>query len=159
TSHYPYGSGFYDLCDEMGMYVADEMNACWTPTNTDELTDAFAQHAREYVRRDKNHPCVVLWAVGNENKVGKNAKVSADEIRRIDDTRPRLVSIHKSRPEEGNVEFDDAHYTMPRDIAKAEAEHDRREKFPMIYMENPNNWDVRNGADWGSLDLWAAVID
>ena len=39
-----------DLCDELGMYVADEMAACWTPTDTDALTPAFAQHARELVR-------------------------------------------------------------------------------------------------------------
>lgn len=159
TSHYPYGAGFYDLCDEMGMYVADEMAACWTPTDTDALTDAFGQHAREFVRRDKNHPSVVLWAIGNENKVGKNNKVAADEIRKLDDTRPRLVSIHKSQASEGNVEFDDEHYTKPSDVAKSGAESERRDKIPMIYLENPNNWDVRNGTDWGSLDRWAAVID
>jgi beta-galactosidase/beta-glucuronidase len=46
TSHYPYGSKFYDLCDELGMYVMDEMAGCWVPTDTDELTPAFQQHAR-----------------------------------------------------------------------------------------------------------------
>src|SRR6202034_418252 len=55
TSHYPYGAGFYDLCDELGMYVVDEMAACMTPTDSDEMTPAFKQHARELVRRDKNH--------------------------------------------------------------------------------------------------------
>ncbi len=158
TSHYPYGAGFYDLCDEMGIYVADEMAACWTPTDTDELTANFAQHAREYVRRDKNHPCVVIWAIGNENKIGKNDKVAADEIRKLDDTRPRLVSIHDSNDKEGNVELDDAHYTKPDDIEKANAQK-RRNKIPKAYLENPNVWDVRNGADWGSLELWAAVMD
>ena len=158
TSHYPYGSGFYDLCDEMGMYVADELAACWTPTDTDELTANFKQHAYEYVQRDKNHPSVVIWAIGNENKVGKNNKVAADEIRRIDDTRPRLVSIHDSKAEEGNVEFDDVHYPVPGIFAKRNAEP-RAEKFPFICLEGPNVWDVRNGADWGSLDLWAAVMD
>ena len=97
TSHYPYGSGFYDVCDELGMYVMDEEAACWVPTDTDELTPAFAQHARELVRRYKNHPSVLVWAVGNENAKGKNNKVAAEEIRKIDPTRPRLVSWEMPR--------------------------------------------------------------
>ena len=159
TSHYPYGSGFYDLCDEMGMYVADEMAAGWVPTDTDELTENFAQHAREYVRRDKNHPCVVIWAIGNENKDGKNNGVAAREIARLDSTRPRLVSQHDSKKLEGDVELDDRHYTPPDQIAKANGQTQRRKTIPMTYLENPNVWDVRNGTDWGSLDRWTAVID
>ena len=72
TSHYPYGAGFYDLCDELGMYVADELPYCWCPTDTDVLKSAFEQRARETVRRDKNHPSVILWTIGNENKAGQN---------------------------------------------------------------------------------------
>ncbi len=156
TSHYPYGSKFYDLCDELGMYVADEMAACWTPTDTDELTPAFAQHAREVVRRDKNHASVVVWAIGNENGKGKNNKIAADEIRKLDPTRPRLVSTHEA--EEGGVEFDDEHYKTPAQIAAANTQA-RRAKFPILYLENPNTWEERNSADYGSLDLWAAVMD
>src|SRR5581483_11740309 len=50
TSHYPYGSGFYDLCDEMGFYVADEEPFCWVNCDDPKLTDAFAQRARETVK-------------------------------------------------------------------------------------------------------------
>jgi beta-galactosidase len=156
TSHYPYGSGFYDVCDELGMYVMDEEAACWTPTDTDELTPAFQQHARELVRRDKNHPSVIIWAVGNENAKGKNNKIAADEIRKIDPTRPRLVSWRNA--EQGDVEIDDAHYTNPPAIAKAEQES-RRSQYPKTYLENPNDWELRNGADQGSWELWAMVID
>ncbi len=157
ASHYPYGSGFYDLCDELGMYVADEMAACWCPTDTDELTPAFAQHARETARRTKNNPSVILWAVGNENKKGKNNKVAADEFKKLDPTRPRLVSWRDA--EEGDVELDDAHYTRPADVARANRQFERRRKYPKIYLENPNNWEIRNGADVGCTDLWAAVLD
>src|SRR5262249_51472073 len=72
TSHYPYGAGFYDLCDELGMYVMDELPYCWCPTDDPETTPAFEQRARETVRRDKNHPSVIIWAIGNENKLGHN---------------------------------------------------------------------------------------
>src|SRR5947209_12632018 len=105
TSHYPYGSGFYDLCDELGMYVMDEMAACWCDPADPKLADAFAQHARELVRRDENHPSVVVWAIGNENKPGPNNRVSAEEIHKLDATRPRLVSWRKG--DEYGVELDD----------------------------------------------------
>ena len=157
TSHYPYGSGFYDLCDEMGMYVMDEMAACWTPTDTDELTPAFAQHAREVVRRDKNHASVVVWAIGKRKTArGRTTRSLADEIRKLDPTRPRLVSTHEA--EEGGVEFDDEHYKTPAQIGTANKQA-RRAKFPILYLENPNTWEERNSADYGSLDLWAAVMD
>lgn len=156
TSHYPYGSGFYDLCDEMGFYVADEIAACWCPTDTDELTSAFKQRARETVMRDRNHPSVIIWAVGNENKKGKNNRLAADEIRKLDPTLPRLVSWHDV--EESGGELDDAHYTDPKDIGRANAEP-RRKQTPKIYLENPNNWELRNGADYGCADRWAAVLD
>ncbi|HZZ42944.1 MAG TPA: glycoside hydrolase family 2 TIM barrel-domain containing protein [Tepidisphaeraceae bacterium] len=156
TSHYPYGSGFYDVCDEMGMYVMDEMAACWVATDTDALTPAFGQHARELARRDLNHPSVLVWAIGNENKDGKNDKVSGDAIRKIDDTRPSLASCHKA--EESGGELDDRHYVKPSDMQKDNDMTARREKVPMIYLENPNNWEERNGADWGCLDAWGPVI-
>lgn len=155
TSHYPYGSGFYDLCDEMGMYVADEMAAVWVPTNTPELTPAFKQHARELVERDKNHPSVIIWAVGNENGKGMNNKIAADQIKEIDPTRPRLVSWQDA--DEGNVELDDRHYTTPEGVEKL-AKLDRRSQYPITFLENPNVWDERNGADYGSLDLWGYVM-
>jgi beta-galactosidase len=159
TSHYPYGTKFYDLCDEMGMYAVDEMAACWVPTDTDELTPRFAQHAREVVGRDKNHPCVIIWAIGNENGKGKNNGVSADIMKQMDPTRPRLVSVHDSMELEGNVEFDDRHYPVPAEIEKLAAMTSRREVYPLILMENPNVWDERNGADYGDLDLWGEVMN
>jgi beta-galactosidase len=156
TSHYPYGSGFYDLCDEMGFYVMDELPYCWCPTDTDELTPAYTQRARETVARDKNHASIIVWAIGNENKAGKNLRIVADLVRQLDSTRPRLVSC--LRADENNVEFDDSHYTAPERMQKAADDKERRAKWPMIYLENPNVWDVRFGADYGCLDIWAEVM-
>ncbi|MDH7480474.1 MAG: glycoside hydrolase family 2 TIM barrel-domain containing protein [Armatimonadota bacterium] len=155
TSHYPYGSKFYDLCDEMGFYVVDELPYCWCPTDDPEMTPAWLQRARETIARDKNHPCVVIWAIGNENKEGRNQKITADLVKQLDPTRPRLNSCRPA--DENNVEFDDHHYTRPEVIASHAANKERRAKWPLIYTENPNVWDVRNGADYGCLDLWAAV--
>jgi beta-galactosidase len=157
TSHYPYGSGFYDLCDEMGFYVLGEEPFCWVNCDDKALTPAFAQRAREAVQRDKNHACIVLWGIGNENKPGTNNALAAQITRDIDPTRPRLISCQKADQGTTLVEFDDKHYIQPQGMRKAEQDP-RRAKWPMIYSENPNVWDVRNGPDYGSLDLWGAVI-
>ncbi len=158
TSHYPYGSGFYDLCDEMGFYVLDEEPFCWVDCDDPALTPAFEQRSRETIARDKNHPCVVIWGIGNENKPGRNSTLAARITRELDPTRPRLVSSHNADGAGANVEFDDQHYVTPQQIKKDE-HNPRRTKVPMIYTENPNVWDVRNGPDYGSLDLWGAVIN
>ena len=156
TSHYPYGSKFYDLCDEMGFYVVDELPYCWTPTNNPEMAPAFLSRARETIARDKNRPCVVIWAIGNENKSGNSLQLVADLVKQLDPTRPRLVSCKKA--DEFGTDFDDSHYTIPEAIRAAGNDKARRAKWPKIYTENPNVWDVRLGADFGCLDLWAAVI-
>ncbi len=156
TSHYPYGTGFYDLCDEMGFYVLDELPYCWCPTDTDDLTPAFAWRARETIARDKNHPCVIMWGIGNENRPGKNLQIVADIVKSLDATRPRLVSEQPA--DRYGVELDDAHYTPPERILQAAKDKQRRAKWPKLYSENPNVWDVRLAADYGCLDLWGEVI-
>lgn len=155
TSHYPYGAGFYDLCDELGMYVVDELPYCWCPTGTNELRPAFEQRARETVRRDKNHPCVIAWTIGNENKAGANLQVVADLVKQMDPTRPRNVSCFDG--EKYHVEFDDSHYSPPSSFAKAD-QHSRKTGQPHIHLENPNTWDIRLGADPGMWERWGPVL-
>ncbi len=156
TSHYPYGSRFYDLCDEMGFYVIDELPYCWCPTDDPELTSAFLQRARETIMRDKNHPCVIMWGIGNENASGRNLRAVADLVKEFDPTRPRLVSCKNA--DEFGVEIDDRHYTSPPGILKSAQDKERRAKWPMMYTECPNVWDIRLGADAGCLDQWAHVL-
>ena len=155
TSHYPYGSGFYDLCDELGMYVADELPYCWCNTATNALQPAFEQRARETVRRDKNHPCVLLWTIGNENKAGTNLQVVADLVKELDATRPRNVSCFDG--EKYHVEFDDSHYSPPSEFAKQD-EHSKATGQPHIHLENPNTWDIRLAADPGMYERWGPVL-
>jgi beta-galactosidase len=155
TSHYPYGSGFYDLCDELGMYVVDELPYCWCPADDPELKPAFEQRARETIGRDKNHPSVIAWAVGNENKAGRNLQVIANLVKKLDPTRPRAVSCF-----DGNkykVEFSDSHYTSPQKMPNG-AQRARETGQPHIYLENPNTSDMRLGADAGAYERWGPMI-
>ncbi len=155
TSHYPYGKGFYDLCDELGMYVADELPYCWTPTDDKAMEPAFTQRARETVRRDKNHPCVIVWAVGNENKEGQNLQTVADLVKQMDDTRPRAVSWYGAA--KYKTELSDSHYTVAEQIEES-AIRAKKVGHPHIYLENPNNWEVRLAADPSCWDAWALVL-
>ena len=157
TSHYPYGSGFYDLCDELGMYVIDELPYCWVGTMTKDpkMEPAFLQRARETIRRDKNHPCVLSWAIGNENKPGPNLQTVADLVKTLDDTRPRAVS--QMSWDKFQTELSDSHYTKPAQIRSAGKEA-AANGHPHIYLENPNSWEVRLGADPGGWDAWAPVL-
>jgi len=156
TSHYPYGAQFYDMCDEMGFYVLAELPYCWSDNDDTSLEPAFLQRAREGVRRDKNHASIIVWGIGNEGKGGKNFVPTAELVGKLDATRPRIVSWRAA--DDYSVEMDDRHYTSPDGMTKLATDAKRRAKWPILFSENPNVWDVRLGADQGCLDLWREVI-
>ena len=92
TSHYPNAPEFYDLCDEYGFYVIDEANIehhafyndlCANP----QWTTAFVDRAVGMVERDKNHPCIYAWSLGNESGCGENHAAMAGWIRFFDPSR------------------------------------------------------------------------
>lgn len=69
TSHYPYAEEMYALCDREGIVIVDETPAVgmWADENYGwGLNDYHAQVLRDMIDRDKNHPCVVVWSLGNE---------------------------------------------------------------------------------------------
>ena len=77
TCHYPKSSRFYDLCDELGLYVVDEANIETHGyggglSDHPTWTDAYMQRGMRMCLRDKNHPCVIIWSLGNESGVGAN---------------------------------------------------------------------------------------
>ena len=150
TTHYNFGSGFFDLCDELGMYVADELPYCWVSSVGNlGMTPAFQQRAQEVIRRDRNHPSVVIWAIGNENSAGTNLQIVADLVKSLDPTRPRLVSTFPGS--QYNVELSDRHYPTPATMASDGA---AATVYPYIYLEQPNTWDVRLGADASMWERW-----
>jgi beta-galactosidase len=93
TSHYPNHPRWYDLCDEYGLYLIDEANVethgVWDRLTRDPLwRDAFVDRAARMVQRDKNHPSVIIWSLGNESGYGPNHDAMAEWIRAHDRTRP-----------------------------------------------------------------------
>ncbi|HEY0947478.1 MAG TPA: glycoside hydrolase family 2 TIM barrel-domain containing protein, partial [Opitutaceae bacterium] len=93
TAHYPPAEGFLRLCDELGMYVVDEVPFCLAD---EELADpSFAGEAlnrvRETVARDRNRPSVIIWALGNEDPLTDIHITCARALKGMDPTRPLLL--------------------------------------------------------------------
>jgi len=93
TSHYPNDSRFYDLCDELGMYLIDEANIESHAYNTSLCNDprwrsTWLERGARMVQRDRNHPSIILWSLGNESGYGSNHDALAGWIRSVDPSRP-----------------------------------------------------------------------
>jgi beta-galactosidase len=92
TAHYPNDPLWYALCDEYGIYILDEANiethAFWTTLCQDpRYAGAFLERGIRMVERDKNHPCIFGWSLGNESGYGPNHDAMAGWIRHYDPTR------------------------------------------------------------------------
>ncbi len=94
TSHYPNMPRWYELCDELGIYVMDEANIeshdLWAEQKiylADMKTwrDAFVARGVAMAHRDKNYPSIISWSLGNETGMGSNFEAMADAIREIRD--------------------------------------------------------------------------
>lgn len=92
TSHYPKAPKIYALFDYYGLYVMDEADQeCHgnhSLTDNPAWRDAFVDRAVRMVERDKNHPSVVFWSLGNENGGGCNAVAEYEAVKAIDPSRP-----------------------------------------------------------------------
>ncbi len=101
TSHYPDDPRWYDLCDRYGIYLIDECdlethgfampwNSNWSrnPMSDPAWEAACVDRMQRMVRRDRNHPSVVIWSLGNEAGMGCNHHAMARAARELDPTRP-----------------------------------------------------------------------
>ena len=92
-AHYPNCPRWYELCDSMGMYVMDEADCethglRGTLASTPDWGDAFLDRAIRMAERDKNHPSVIFWSLGNESGYGPNQAAMSAWLHEFDPTRP-----------------------------------------------------------------------
>lgn len=96
-SHYPNHPRFYELCDEYGLYVVDEANIeshgmgydlNRTLGNNALFKIAHLERMERMVLRDKNHPCIIIWSMGNEGGNGVNFYAGYEAIKKLDNSRP-----------------------------------------------------------------------
>ncbi|GAB2964698.1 glycoside hydrolase family 2 TIM barrel-domain containing protein [Streptomyces pseudoechinosporeus] len=98
TAHYPPHPAFLDLCDELGLWVMDEcdiethgfIHADWrgNPLDDPDWQPMLLDRMRRMVERDKNHPSVIIWSLGNESDHGRGLTALADYVRTRDPARP-----------------------------------------------------------------------
>lgn len=94
TSHYPDGEYFYELCDRYGLYVMDECNLethgvrDTIPGNREEFRPVLEERLERMIVRDRNHPCVIIWSLGNEAGKGENFRWMYNACKKLDPSRP-----------------------------------------------------------------------
>lgn len=167
TSHYPNHPMWYELCDRYGIYVIDETNlethglwhyhqkeeedfnvpgskACWTAAVLDRANSMF--------QRDKNHPSVLIWSLGNESFGGENFIKMHDFFRSVDPTRiVHYEGIVHLRQYEAASDIESQMYTKPRDI-----EHQlHHNKKPFILCEYSHSM----GNSTGNLFKYTELFD
>ncbi|NLV08988.1 DUF4981 domain-containing protein [Halomicrobium mukohataei] len=123
TAHYPNDTRFYDLCDEYGLYVMDETDIeCHGMERIDAVQhlsddpaweDTYVDRMVRMLERDKNHPSVVIWSLGNESAVGAHHETMYELTRERDPTRP----VHYEQDHDQRVsDIVGPMYTPPEDI-------------------------------------------
>lgn len=122
TAHYPNAPAFYQLCDEIGLYVISEADLeChgfelthrydWI-TDDPLWTDAFVDRGVRLVKRDINRPCIIMWSLGNESSFGRNFVAMAGAMKALDCT--RLLHYEGDR----DAEVTDVYSTMYTDLER-----------------------------------------
>jgi len=134
TSHYPNQSVWYELCDEYGLYVIDETNlethGSWSygqqdlpahtvPASHPEWRANVLDRCNSMFQRDKNHPSIVIWSLGNESFGGDNFIAMHDFLKEADPTRlVHYEGIFHYRASEAASDIESTMYVKPRDVER-----------------------------------------
>ena len=126
TCHYPNQRLWYELCDKYGIYVMDETNlethGTWHMKNFDhtlpgdfpEWKEACMKRAEAMLERDKNHPCIFSWSVGNESWSGQTLYDMSEYFRKRDASRPvHYENVCHDRKWGGTTDFESRMYATP----------------------------------------------
>lgn len=169
SSHNPYSESLLDLCDEYGILVVDELYDKWQTNfagGRKEWTDLWQHDVPEWVRRDRNHPSVVFWSLGNELQLISDLpyndwgvtpyKLQKALLNRYDTTRPVTVAMH---PRGRNEKTDSlpAPLVMETDIAAYNYRYmyfpgdSRRFPWMMFYQSEANTSNM--GPNFFDMDL------
>ena len=177
TSHYPDDPYLYELCDRWGIYVMDEANqeshgygyANKVMGEDPEWKNAHVDRAVSLVQRDKNHPSVIMWSMGNEGGVGPNLKAMRDAVVALDtialpfcDTDRRYSDIYDDaylspdRLREGAKKVTDRPFIM-REYAHAMGNSvgNFQEYWDVIYADS----SICGAAIWDWVDQGIAQFD
>jgi beta-galactosidase len=155
TSHYPNQSYWYELCDEYGIYVIDEMNLethgswqkmgkvepSWNiPGNKPEWENIVMDRAISMVERDKNHPSILIWSCGNESYAGEVILNVSNYFRKVDPSRlVHYEGVFHNRDYDGTSDMESRMYAKPADIEKYLKENPKKPYISCEYMHAMGN--------------------
>lgn len=182
TSHNPYSESLLDLCDRYGILVVDELYDKWLTQyagGRKPWTELWQHDIPEWVRRDRNHPCVIMWSLGNELQTYWNIpyadwgvtpyRMQKALLHRYDETRPITVAMHPRGRDPENPDLP-APLARETDVASYNYRYmyfpTDGERYPqmMFYQSEANtamlgpNWFEMNldkvigAAYWGMID-------
>ena len=158
TSHYPNQARWYGLCDEFGLYVIDEANieshgisfdADKTLGNNPLWTAAHLDRVQRMVERDKNHPSIIGWSLGNEAGDGMNFQAAYAWIKKRDPSRPVQYEPAKLAP---HTDIYAPMYARPYMLATYAKQNPAK---PLILCEYAHSM----GNSGGNLQEYWDVID
>lgn len=168
TSHYPNQSVWYELCDEYGLYVIDETNlethGSWqygqqelhegnVPASKPEWRANVIDRCNSMMQRDKNHPSVIIWSLGNESFGGDNFIAMHDYLRAADPTRPvHYEGIFHYRPSEAASDIESTMYIKPAGVEQYATNNPQK---PYILCE----YSHAMGNSCGGLHLYTDMFD
>ena len=183
TSHYPNHPLWYELCDIYGLYVIDEANIEAHHygngpkgnllTESPEWSKAYLERVQRMVERDKNHPSVVIWSMGNESGDGLNARLTYEWAKKRDPSRPWHYE-GSSANRGGNFDINSFMYPPPERVVQEAAKLPDKPLLLCEYAHSMGNstgglkeyWDIfysgtnAQGAfvwDWVDQSLRAPV--
>lgn len=160
TAHYPNHPAFYDLCDEIGLYVCNEANIethwymMFRPfrnlMRNPDFKEAILSRIKNMYERDKNHPSIIMWSVGNENGTGRTMVEAYNMLKKLDPERPVFNERHfflnaiKAKHSDFN-----GHMYAPIDKVKKIMKKDNEK--PFIWIEYAHAMGNSTG---NFADLW-----
>jgi beta-galactosidase len=146
TSHYPPHQRFLEVCDEVGLYVIDEgdfeahgfhadttgedtIGAAKRPADDPQFTDTLLERTDRFVRRDLNHPSIVIWSIGNEAATGRNSTAMIQRVREVDPTRPVIYEQDYRALDADFFSLMYPSHAMSREIGERELSEESRKQL------------------------------
>jgi len=176
TAHHPFSPEFLDLCDQMGFVVMDEAFDMWTVAKNPQdyhlfFNDWSSEDARAMARRDRNHPAIAIWSIGNEihdTPDAESAKATLIRLRDIfheeDPTRPVTQALF--RPNVSH-DYDDGLADLldvigqnyrENELAKAHADKPSRMIIGTENTKDRGPWvSVRDNPAYAGMFLWTGI--
>jgi beta-galactosidase len=127
TTHYPPAEGFIDLADEMGMYVMDEVPMGFGGEFGDDpsFMESGLRRAQETIQRDRNHPSVIVWSIGNEDPFTAMHLAAIRLVKGSDPTRPVLMPWRADDFLPPEIDILAPHYRTPSNLDQLAARSNR----------------------------------